>query len=116
MLGHALLGRGSPYSLAARLRAISSDLVTLMGGVVLLLLYAGIIEAFLSQLHEPRVPYTLKILFGTIQLTALILYLLRAGRKDAGSINNTVKSVPKEVRFHASAIPLRTRRRGSVQP
>jgi uncharacterized membrane protein SpoIIM required for sporulation len=80
VLAHALFGRGSNLSLARRLRAIAPDLVTLICGVAIMLVYAGIIEAFLSQYHEPVIPYSLKILFGVAELVGLISFLALSGR------------------------------------
>jgi uncharacterized membrane protein SpoIIM required for sporulation len=81
MLAKALIGRGTKESLRQRLRAISADLVTLIFGVGVLLVWAGFIEAFLSQYHEPVIPYIVKILFGLTELVVLCLYLSRSGRK-----------------------------------
>jgi uncharacterized membrane protein SpoIIM required for sporulation len=63
------------------LRAISSDLTMLVVGVVVMLVWAGLIEAFLSQYHEPAIPYSAKIGFGLLQLVVLVLFLARAGRE-----------------------------------
>jgi hypothetical protein len=41
--------------------------------------WAGLIESFLSQHHEPAVPYAAKIAFGVAQLAALIWWLARSG-------------------------------------
>lgn len=79
MLAMALIGWGRRIPLAARLRAISRDVVTLIFGVGLLLVWAGFVEAFLSQYHEPIIPYSVKIGFGLTELVVLILYLSRCG-------------------------------------
>jgi uncharacterized membrane protein SpoIIM required for sporulation len=81
MLGHALLGRGDRTALGARLRAVSGDLMTLIGGVAVLLVWAGLVESFLSQYHEPVLPYWLKITFGAAELGALAWFLTMRGRK-----------------------------------
>jgi len=81
ILAAALIGHGSRLSLRARLRAVSQDLMTLIFGVGILLVWAGFIEAFLSQYHEPVVPYNAKIAFGCIELTLLILFLSRSGKR-----------------------------------
>lgn len=83
MLAKALIGRGTRESLRSRLRSISADLVTLIFGVGLMLVWAGFIEAFLSQYHYPVVPYLVKILFGMTELFLLCLYLLRSGRGES---------------------------------
>ena len=79
MLALALIGWGKRVPLRARLRAVSHDLVTLIFGVGLLLIWAGFIEAFLSQYHEPVIPYSVKISFGLIELGLLILFLSKSG-------------------------------------
>ena len=79
VLAGALLGRGVRQSLAARLRAAAPDVVTLCFGAALMLGWAGIVEAFLSQYHEPVLPYAVKISFGCVELVALTWYFFRAG-------------------------------------
>lgn len=80
VLARGLIGWGDRTPLGSRLRAISRDLVTLSIGFALMLVWAGFVEAFLSQYHEPVVPYEAKIAFGMLELIALILYLGRSGR------------------------------------
>ncbi len=79
VLALALIGWGKPIPLRARLRAIAPDLVTLIFGVGLLLVWAGIVEAFLSQYHEPVIPYSAKIAFGSVELALLTLFLSKSG-------------------------------------
>lgn len=85
MLAMAVIGRGSRLTLPARLRAISPDVVTLIFGVAVLLVWAGFVEAFLSQYHEPVIPYVVKIAFGCVELTLLILFLSMSGRRKGES-------------------------------
>jgi uncharacterized membrane protein SpoIIM required for sporulation len=80
VLANALIGWGRRERLAQRFRAVAPDLVTLIGGVALMLVWAGLVEAFLSQYHEPLIPYWSKIAFGGVELVLLILFLGRAGR------------------------------------
>jgi uncharacterized membrane protein SpoIIM required for sporulation len=82
LLGGALLGRGRGDTFRDRLRAVRPDLVTLIFGVALLLVWAGIVESFFSQYHEPWLPYWLKTTFGATQLVALFLFLGLAGRRE----------------------------------
>jgi uncharacterized membrane protein SpoIIM required for sporulation len=56
LLASAIIGHGNRASLQTRLRNISGDVVTLIFGVGLMLVWAGFIEAFLSQYHEPVIP------------------------------------------------------------
>jgi uncharacterized membrane protein SpoIIM required for sporulation len=81
ILGKALIGWGTSAGMKNRLRMISPDLVTLIFGVAILLVWAGIVEAFFSQYHEPVIPYTLKIIFGLTEMLLLTLFLMRSGRK-----------------------------------
>ncbi|NQU40674.1 MAG: stage II sporulation protein M [Lentisphaerae bacterium] len=81
ILALALIGWGDAVPLRQRLRRSTRDLMTIMGGVAILLAWAGFIESFLSQYHEPTIPYWVKIAFGSIQLLLLCAYLALAGRK-----------------------------------
>lgn len=80
VLAGALIGRGQPMGLRNRLRTVGPDLLTLIAGVSILLVWAGLVEAFLSQYHEPLIPYAIKILFGAVELVALIAFLGLCGR------------------------------------
>ena len=80
LLGQALIGWNSKESVSQRLRSVSGSLVTLISGAALLLIWAGFVEAFLSQYHEPILPYQIKIVFGFIELLALLMFLTFAGR------------------------------------
>jgi uncharacterized membrane protein SpoIIM required for sporulation len=80
LLGQALIGWRSSESIGQRLRSIGPSLVTLICGAGLMLVWAGIIESFLSQYHQPIVPYAAKIGFGLTELLLLISFLWFAGR------------------------------------
>ena len=80
VLAGALIGWGEPVSLRVRLRKIAGDLVTLIFGVAVMLTWAGVVEAFFSQYHEPVIPYEVKIGFGALELIMLIWFLTRSGR------------------------------------
>jgi uncharacterized membrane protein SpoIIM required for sporulation len=84
ILGRALIGTGARQSVALRLRAVGPDLVTLIGGAATLLVWAGFVESFFSQYHEPVLPYWFKIAFGCVELLLLTLFLSRAGRTGRG--------------------------------
>jgi uncharacterized membrane protein SpoIIM required for sporulation len=79
VLAGALIGWGKRDTMTTRLRAISHDLVTLIFGVAILLVWAGLVEAFLSQYHEPVLPYWVKIAFGVVELGLLALFLGKGG-------------------------------------
>ncbi len=81
VLAGALIGWGKPISLRTRLRIISGDLVTLIIGVAVMLVWAGIVEAFFSQYHEPVIAYEIKIGFGVLELILLVFFLARSGKK-----------------------------------
>jgi uncharacterized membrane protein SpoIIM required for sporulation len=81
LLGQALIGWNSAEPMVQRLRLITSPLATLAGGSALMLVWAAIVESFLSQYHQPVVPYAAKIAFGCLELIVLVLYLTLSGRK-----------------------------------
>ena len=84
VLAGALIGWGRRDTLRARLREVTPDLVTLISGVALMLVWAGVVEAFFSQFHAPVLPYAVKIAFGCVELVLLILFLSRCGRTPGG--------------------------------
>jgi uncharacterized membrane protein SpoIIM required for sporulation len=75
VLARAIIGRGDRNLLGARLRAVTKDVMTIIGGVAVMLVWAGIVESYMSQHHEPRLPYWIKIAFGSIELALLIAFL-----------------------------------------
>jgi uncharacterized membrane protein SpoIIM required for sporulation len=83
VLGHALIGWRDRTPRTQRVKAVAPDLVTLAGGAAILLVWAGIVEAFFSQYHEPVVPYAVKIAFGLVEMGLLAAFLGRAGRERA---------------------------------
>ena len=60
--------------------------LVLVAGLALMLVWAGLIEAFFSQHHAPVVPYGLKLAVGAAELVLLTLYLLVIGRKEPVAI------------------------------
>ena len=81
IIARALLFARGRMSLIARLQDIRRDLVFLIGGIAVLLIWAGIVESFFSQYHYPVLPYSVKIAFGAVQLSAVFAYFLFFGRK-----------------------------------
>ena len=78
---HAMIGRNQALPLSRRLRKISGDVVTLICGIALMLIWASIIESFFSQ-FRPRLFHTLKIGFGALQLLLLFTFY-SAGSRSA---------------------------------
>lgn len=81
VLAGALIGWGDRTPRAARFRAIARDLFAIVAGAAALLVWAGLVEAFVSQYHQPVLPYALKIAFGLCELAALAIFLGWAGRE-----------------------------------
>lgn len=84
VLAGALIGWGGREPFRVRLRAVGADLVTLIFGVAILLAWAGFVEAFLSQYHEPVFPYWAKIGLGSAELVLLALFLGKSGSAKSG--------------------------------
>lgn len=80
LLAGALIGWGRPIALTDRLRAVRHDVIALASGSAAMLVWAGAVEAFISQSHRPVLPYGFKIALGLVELTALAAYLTLAGR------------------------------------
>lgn len=80
IIGGCLLKPGG-HGRFENLRKKRSDIITLLGGVTLLLIWSGIVESFFSQYHAPVIPYWVKISFGLLQLSALYAYLFYGGNK-----------------------------------
>jgi uncharacterized membrane protein SpoIIM required for sporulation len=85
MLAAALVGRKDGLPLPQRMRRVWRDLATLMGGVAVMLVWAGLIEALFSQYHEPVLPYPVKISFGVVEFLLLVLLLTRGGADPAAA-------------------------------
>jgi uncharacterized membrane protein SpoIIM required for sporulation len=80
VLAAALVGWRNRLTRRRRLAEARADLASLAGGMAVMLVWAGIIEAFVSQYHQPVLPYSLKIAFGAVELTLLTAYFSYAGR------------------------------------
>ena len=57
----------------------------LIAGLALMLVWAGLMEAFFSQHHAPVLPYGFKLAVGAAELALLTLYLLLMGRRETVS-------------------------------
>ncbi|HLK67835.1 MAG TPA: stage II sporulation protein M [Bryobacteraceae bacterium] len=82
ILAGALIGWGSHRSRTERFRLVAGDLLTIVAGAACMLVWAGIVEAFVSQYHRPVIPYGLKIGFGICELIALSAFFGWAGRES----------------------------------
>ncbi|MEW6364855.1 MAG: stage II sporulation protein M [Acidobacteriota bacterium] len=82
VLARALVGYGDRTPIRARLRLAAPDIVTLIITVAVLLVWAGFVEAYVSQHHQPALPYALKIGFGLVELAVLVSFLAFAGRRS----------------------------------
>jgi len=81
ILAGALIGWGRRERRSARMRAVAHDLFAIVAGAACMLIWAGMVEAFISQYHQPVLPYGLKIGFGICELVALTGFLTLAGRE-----------------------------------
>lgn len=84
-LAATLLDGESSRPLNERLRELTPALMALIGGVAVMLVWAGLVESFVSQDHEPALSYGLKIGFGLVEVALLTLFLWKAGRTDGGA-------------------------------
>lgn len=57
----------------------------LIGGLAMMLVWAGLMEAFFSQHHAPVLPYGFKVAVGAAELVLLTIYLLLIGRRETGA-------------------------------
>lgn len=84
ILAKAIVGwEDESLTIGNRLRKISGDLTTIIFGVAILLIWAGLVEAFFSQYHEPVISYGTKIGFGIIEILLISLFLIKSGEQDA---------------------------------
>ncbi len=86
LLAGALIGRHSALPMGERLRKVVPDVVTLISGVALMLVWAGIVEGFFSQYHAPVIAYSVKIGFGVIELFLLASFLCFSGRRPVAPL------------------------------
>jgi len=59
--------------------------LVLVAGLAMMLVWAGIMEAFFSQHHAPVLPYEFKVAVAAAELVLLTIYLLLTGRREAGA-------------------------------
>jgi uncharacterized membrane protein SpoIIM required for sporulation len=82
VIAFQMLKRNSKERMGLRLKKVMPDVCYLISGVAVMLIWAGFIESFFSQYHEPVLPYKIKIFFGALQLIGLFLFLGFAARKN----------------------------------
>jgi uncharacterized membrane protein SpoIIM required for sporulation len=80
-LARRLLSRREDRSV----RDFMREWLLLIAGLAMMLVWAGIMEAFFSQHHAPVLPYGLKVAVGAAELVLLTLYLLLIGRRESGA-------------------------------
>ena len=61
------------------------DWLVLVAGLAMMLVWAGLMEAFFSQHHAPVFPYSFKVAVAVAELVLLTIYLLIIGRRTVGS-------------------------------
>jgi uncharacterized membrane protein SpoIIM required for sporulation len=59
--------------------------LVLIAGLSMMLGWAGVMEAFFSQHHEPVLPYAFKVAVGGGELVLLTIYLLLIGRRETNA-------------------------------
>ena len=82
MIAQCLLGWNSDLSIADRFKSIRGELARLIGGIFLMLVWAGFVESYLSQTHEPQISYSSKIMFGIAEFIVFFGFLALSGRNS----------------------------------
>lgn len=70
--------------------------LVLVAGLAMMLVWAGLMEAFFSQHHAPVLPYGFKVAVATAELVLLTIYLLAIGRRKTSPESGS--SIPLENR------------------
>jgi uncharacterized membrane protein SpoIIM required for sporulation len=68
----------------------------LIAGLAMMLVWAGLMEAFFSQHHQPVLPYGFKIAVGVAELALLTVYLLATGRRGTRANMKTEGVAPNQ--------------------
>jgi uncharacterized membrane protein SpoIIM required for sporulation len=77
-LARLLLHRSEDRNLRQSMR----EWLVLVAGLAMMLVWAGIMEAFFSQHHAPVLPYAFKVAVAAAELVLLTMYLLLIRRKE----------------------------------
>ena len=67
------------------MRESMQEWLLLIAGLAMMLVWAGLMEAFFSQHHAPTLPYGFKVAVGAAEVALLTIYLLLIGRRDPGA-------------------------------
>jgi uncharacterized membrane protein SpoIIM required for sporulation len=59
--------------------------LVLVAGLAMMLVWAGLMEAFVSQHHAPVLPYGFKVAVAAAELVLLTIYLLMIGQREIGT-------------------------------
>jgi uncharacterized membrane protein SpoIIM required for sporulation len=70
--------------------------LVLVAGLAMMLVWAGLMEAFFSQHHAPVLPYGFKVAVAAAELVLLAIYLLMIGRREISAESRSF--VPSENR------------------
>ncbi|MBN1522133.1 MAG: stage II sporulation protein M [Candidatus Aureabacteria bacterium] len=75
----------SNVTLKEQYSLLIKDLVKIVLGTSALLLFAGIVEGTISQIHAPRLPYWVKLVFSFLEGLLLFYYLIFFNRRKVRS-------------------------------
>jgi uncharacterized membrane protein SpoIIM required for sporulation len=75
-------------------RQLMREWLVLVAGLAMMLVWAGIMEAFFSQHHAPVLPYGFKVAIAAAEFLLLTMYLLLIGRTEIGA--EARSSIPSE--------------------
>ncbi len=65
----------------------------LIAGLAMMLVWAGLMEAFFSQHHAPVLAYGFKVAVGAAELVLLTVYLLLIGRRETAAVPSATIAV-----------------------
>ena len=74
-------------------RQAMREWLVLVAGLAMMLVWAGLMEAFFSQHHAPVLPYGFKVAIAAAELVLLTIYLLLIGRGESSETRPAVPSV-----------------------
>ena len=80
-LARVLLRRREDRNMRQSMR----EWLVLIAGLAMMLVWAGVMEAFFSQHHAPVLPYWFKVAVGAAELALLTIWLLLVGRKETAT-------------------------------